>query len=142
MNSEFKEVYDNFLAASHQERINAARNGVGIVLKYLKGQGADDDFLGAFFGTLLGLFIGSDGKITPNEADIYNQVFGTSYSPQELVEYVSQCTTAENYKILNDIVDSMDEDTKVAACVIVLAIITADGEIDETEAGLFEELWA
>ena len=140
MSSGFNDIYNQFLGLSHQERINVARNCTGKLIEFLKGLNADGEFMGAFFGTLLGLFIGADGKITPNEADIYNQIFGTQLSPAELVEFVSKCLTQENYDALNDFVDRMDDENKAAACFIVLAVITADGEIDETEAGLFEEL--
>ena len=142
MSREFNDVYNQFLGFSHQERINCAQNGTAKVLDYLKSKGVSDDFYAAFFGSLIGLFIGADGKITPNETDVFNQVFGTKYSPSELIDYVSKVTTEENYKVLNDVVDGMDEDTKFAACVIALAVIAADGDIDETEAALFEELWA
>ncbi len=142
MSQEFNDVYKTFLNLSHQERVNVAGNATAQVIKYLEGKGAESDLIGAFFGTLLGLFIGADGKITPSEADIYNQLFGTKYSPNELVDYVNSCLTKENYDAVNGIVDNMDKDNKYACCYIVLAIITDDGEIDETEAGLFEELLA
>ena len=142
MNSAFKEVYDQFLAVNHQQRINAAVNGVAEVFKYLEARGADADIQRSFFGTFLGLFIGVDGTITPEEASIFNEIFGTKYAPQELVEFVSQCLTSENYEAINGIVDAMDEETKAKACWIALAVIAADGKVTEEEANLFEDLWA
>ena len=142
MSSAFNEVYDKFLSFTHQERINCAVNGTAKVYTYLKEQGADDEFAGSFFAVLIGLFIGADGQITANEASVFNEVFGTNFTPSDLVDYISQVTNEENYKAVNEIVDRMDEDTKFAACVIVLAVIAADGDINNTEAALFEELWA
>lgn len=141
MSREFNDVYNQFLSFNDEERINCAKKGIERVFEYLNSKSADKEFNAIFFASLIGFFIGADGKITPPEAKVFNQIFNTAYSPYELVDYISKVSTIENFDILNRIIDGMDEDTKFSACIIALAVISADNRIDDSEASLFEELW-
>ena len=142
MSTAFKNVYDQFLEFSPQERISCAKNGLAKTLPYLKQQGMEEKEIVIFFIEIIGLFIGADGKITPNEATVFNKVFGTDFGASDLVSIVSKVTNKEVYDRVNKMVEAMDEGTKFAACTAVLAVIAADGEISEDEATLFEDLWA
>ena len=142
MNSMFQNVYEQFLEFSPQERISCAKTGLAKTIPYLKSKGMDDNDIIIFNIEIVGLFIGADGKITPNEANVFNKVFGTAFEASDLVAIVSKVTTKEVYDRINKVIDGMEEEVKFAACTAVLAVIAADGEISEDEATLFEDLWS
>lgn len=137
-------VYEDFLRLSRQERINVAKNATGEVLEYFKAHGLleDREFALSFFNSLIGYFIGADGKVTPNETAIFNEVFSVNYTPGELAAYLPKFMKAENYAALNEFIDAMDEQHKNYCCFIILAVISADGEISGREKQLFEEILA
>ena len=141
MSAGFKEVYDQFLGYSHQERVNWAIGCSDEVFEYLEKQGVEKDQIGAFFVVLVGLFIGVDGKITPSEAQMFNEIFGSNHNPGDLVDLVSNVTTNEHFNAVNSIIDGMPDEMKAKACAVALVIIASDGEITEDEANVFEELW-
>ena len=95
-----------------------------------------------FYIKLIGLAIGVDGRITPSETDMFNTVFGTGFDPDDLVAIISNVTAKEIYDEVNKTVDEMDPEDKSSACVVVLSVIAADGEIDRNESLLFEGIWA
>lgn len=137
----FNDLYNQFLQLSHQDRVQIAKNGVAQTYDYLDKNGANDDVKLGFFIILIGLLIGADGKITPNETDLFNKIFGAELTPQQLIDTVSEATTNENFGALNDVIDAMDDETKGAALAVALVIISADGEIDDNERAVFEELY-
>ena len=142
MNEGLKEVYNHYLGLSAEERFDYANNAAGAVASFLQAQGCADDDIFGFVLNLVGLAIGADGYITPEETTILNRLFGWSYKPQDLAEFAGNSATVDNLRALDNIVDSMDNDTKLAACVVVLAVISADGEIEENEAAALEILLA
>ena len=50
--------------------------------------------------------------------------------------------STENYLALDDFIDGMGEEQKQFACFIVLAVISADGEVTDKESLLFEKILA
>ena len=142
MNEGLRDVYNHYLGLSAEERKNYADNAAGKVADTLHNKGLKDEDIARFILSLLGLAMGADGKITQSEADILNRLFNSNYTPHELVDFVSSVSSVDSLRALDKVVDSLDDDTKVAACVVVLAVISADGDIDENEAAALEILLA
>ena len=136
------EFYDKFLNLSQKERINLCKNSINGLMEYFKARGylEKENFASSFFTSLIGYFIGVDGNVTPNEAAIFNEVFGTNYSAGQLAGYLPKFMTSKNFTALNNFIDKMDKEHKNFCCYIVLAVITADGSISNRERKLFEEI--
>ena len=138
--TEFKSVYEQFESLSQEDRIAAAKGATLDILNYLNEKNHNDDFKSAFFVILLGALIGVDGTVTESEVEIFNAVFATEFTSKDLVKTISQLSTKENMEILDRIIDSMPEKVKLSACVLCLTVISADGEVGEEEAALFQKI--
>lgn len=141
---QYSEFYAKFTALSQEQRINLCKNSVAKLMEYFQNRGLleHEDFAISFFSSLIGYFIGADGKVTSNEAAIFNEIFGTNYSVNELAKFLPNLMSTENYLALDDFIDGMGEEQKQFACFIVLAVISADGEVTDKESLLFEKILA
>ena len=141
MRQEFEELYNTYLGLSHEEKINAAKYGAYEVYKYFNEKGADNKYISGFLGALIAFFIGADRQVTQQEVDIYNGVFETEFTAEELMDYIKACSEMKHYFSLNRTFDEFPLELKKSACLIPLVVVVADGKITEEEADLFEELW-
>ena len=142
----FNEIYSTYLNCSAEERINLAKGATIELLKFFQQVGLTEDnpeLVQSFFHTLLSLFIGADGKITSSEAAIYNEIFGTNYSPNEMVGFVGKVIKdKEDFVAIDTFIDQMNQEQKVLCCYIILAVITADGDVTAEESAAFEKILA
>ena len=141
---EYNEFYQKFIDLSRDERMNLCKNATGELLEAFKKRGLleNQDFALSFFTSLIGFFIGADGKVTPNETAIFNEIFGVNYSPNELAGFLPKIMDTDNFIALDDFIDGLTQEEKNFACYIILAVISADGEVSEREARLFERVLA
>lgn len=141
---QYSDFYKQFTDLSSQERMNLCKNSIGELMKFFKERGLleHEDFAISFFSSLIGYFIGADGKVTSNEAAIFNEIFGTNYSVNELAKFLPNLMSTDNYLALDDFIDGMNEEQKRFACYIILAVISADGEVSDRESLLFEKILA
>ena len=141
---EYSEFYQKFIDLSREERMNLCKNATGQLLEAFQKRGLleNQDFALSFFGSLIGFFIGADGKVTPNETAIFNEIFGANYSPSDLAGILPKMMDTENFVALDDFIDGLSQEEKNLACYIILAVISADGEVSEREARLFERILA
>ena len=142
--SQYSDFYKQFTDLSREQRMNLCKNSVAELMAFFKQKGLleDEDFALSFFTSLIGYFIGADGKVTANEAAIFNEIFGTNYVPGDLAQLLPSLMSTENYLALDEFIDGMNEEQKNYACYIVLAVISADGEVSDSEARLFERILA
>ena len=140
--SQYSDFYRKFTELSREQRMNLCKNSVAELMDFFKRQGLleHEDFAISFFTSLIGYFIGADGKVTSNEAAIFNEIFGTDYSVNDLAKLLPNILTTENYVALDSFIDEMNEEQKNYACYIILAVISADGEVSDKEALLFERI--
>ena len=140
--SQYSDFYRKFTELSREQRMNLCKNSVAELMAFFKRRGLleHEDFAISFFSNLIGYFIGADGKVTSNEAAIFNEIFGTDYSVNDLAKMLPNILTTENYVALDSFIDEMNEEQKNYACYIILAVISADGEISDKEALLFERI--
>lgn len=141
---QYSDFYKQFTSLSQEERMNLCKNSIGELMKFFdeKGLLEHQDFAVSFFSSLIGYFIGVDGKVTSNEAAIFNEIFGTQYSVSDLAKLLPNLMSTENYLALDDFIDGMEERQKLLCCYIILAVISADGEVSDRESLLFEKILA
>ena len=141
---QYSDFYKQFTDLTQEQRMNLCKNSVGELMKFFdeKGLLENQDFALSFFSSLIGYFIGSDGKVTGNEAAIFNEIFGTNYNVNELAKLLPSLMSTENYLALDEFIDGMDDEQKRLCCYIILAVISADGEVSDKESLLFEKILA
>ena len=140
--SKYNDFYKRYINLSQTERMKLCKDSVADIMKYFDKQGLlkNEDFAISFFSSLIGYFIGVDGQVTSNETAIFNEIFGSNYSNSELAKFLPNLMSNDNFKALDEFIDSMDEEHKCLCCYVVLAVISADGEVTSKEAALFEKI--
>ena len=141
---QYSDFYKQFTDLTPNERMNLCKNATAELMKFFDERGLleHEDFAISFFTSLIGFFIGADGKVTSSEAAIFNEIFGTNYSPADLAHNLPNLMSTENYVALDSFIDGMADEQKKLCCYIILAVISADGEVSEREALLFEKVLA
>ena len=132
------DIFEEFLSCTLEERCNIAVNSVNKLTEFFHKAGLLDDkggeeFLVTFIAVLMGQAIGADGVITPNEAKVFNAVFDRNLSPNELRDFIGNSLEIQSLESVDNIVDSLPEEQKQFVAYIILAVISADGDIDEIE---------
>ena len=142
--SEYTDFYKQFTDLTEQQRMNLCQNAIAELMEDFEKRGLlkHEDFAISFFTSLIGFFIGADEKVTRSEAAIFNEIFSTHYSPEELAKFLPNLMTADNYIALDEFIDGMDQRQKQLACYVILGVISADGEVTEREAALFQRILA
>ncbi len=132
------DIFEEFLSCTLEERCNIAVNSVNKLTEFFRKAGMLNDkegeeFLITFIAVLMGQAIGADGVITPNEAKVFNAVFDRNLSPHELRDFIGNSCEIQSLESIDNIVDSLPEEQKQFVAYIILAVISADGNIDEIE---------
>jgi uncharacterized tellurite resistance protein B-like protein len=132
------DIFEEFLSCTLEERCNVAVNSADKLTEFFRKSGMLNDkegeeFLVTFIAVLMGQAIGADGVITPNEAKVFNAVFDRNLTPKELNNFVSSACEIQSLESVDNIVDSLPEEQKQFVAYIILAVISADGDIDEIE---------
>ena len=137
-----KKIYKEFLAHSEQERLSISRHAVIEVLSFLNDAGLDKEAGMGFINCAMGLFISADRKVSDGETKLYNAIFGTGFSANDLAVLFETCVGEEYLHLLDETIDAMPLEIKNNVCLIGLEILTADGEISDKELEVFERILA
>ena len=101
---------------------------------------ADDDFV-EFTIYLVRLGVSADRMLTQAEYDLWHNAFRVALSPQQFHDMTNGGAAPEFIEKMDQLVDSLDEETKKAACTIVMCFIAIDGEVTDTEFDLLVKLF-
>lgn len=142
MANSIQDIYRDFLNHSESERLELARNAAGVVIRFLGETGLTDEQQLNFFFSAVGLFIAADGKVTAEEARLFNSLLGTQLSQQDLANGFANSSSVEFINAMDEIIDSMPEDDKTALCILGLTFLTSDGELTQREVAVFEKILA
>lgn len=139
MNEELKSLYLEFVNMSNDERLQAAEEGARDVLKWVKGQGLSDEDTIYFLTGAIKLFVASDGEVSKEEWILFNQLFDSTISFDNFVDYISRID--EDYFVsFNKLIDAMDVSAKSSLCLVGLAFLSADDKLTAEELAIFEEV--
>ena len=137
---EFRELYQKYVNQSHEERVNVAQRAAANVLGALKDGGIDDEITFNFLTNVIKLFVSADRNCTEAECRLFNDVMGTSLSYEQFYNLTNGGSDPEFVKAMDELIDSLPDDSKVDVCTFGLTIIAADDTITGAEQALFERI--
>lgn len=140
MNEQLKELYNQYLNHSNEERIQVAQAACGVLVQFLKEAGLDEEQSFAFFMNVVRLFVSADRSCSEEEADLFNEILGANVSYEDFFNATNGGANPEFIKAMDELIDSMPEDPKIATCVLGLTFLAADGELTQAEVDVFERI--
>ena len=127
------DVFEQFLALSHGERVQAGKRAASEILGYCQSQGLNDKDSLAFFCSVTRLFVSVDRSCEQGEYDLFVDVTGFEISPQEFFELTNHGADPEFVKAMRELIASMSEEARTAVAVFGACICSADGDVNSEE---------
>ena len=138
-----EELFQLYLDQTPQQRYEAACRAGQLLKQWLDNEsGMEEDDKGAFLFYSIGMFIAADGVLTRGELDMFNAIYDGKFSPEDLGKYFAGCAEKDFVEKMDQFIDSMPQEPKLALCSVGLCILTSDGELNEYEIALFHKILA
>ena len=137
---EFRELYQQYVNQSHEQRVSVAQRAAGNVLMALKDANVEDEITFNFLTDLIKLFVSADKNCSEEECQLFNDVMGTSLSYEQFYNLTNGGSDPAFVQTMDEIIDSLPDDVKVDVCTFGLTIIAADDTITGAEQSLFEKI--
>lgn len=141
MREELKEIYEQYLVLSDEDRINEARIAASSTLEALNKEYPDNPNNARLLMLVIRMCINMDNKVSVEECNLFNNLFNTNFSFEQFEEMILYKDKGE-FDHLDAITDRLPEEIKLDLCLLGLVFLSADGLLTEEEVEKFEELLA
>ena len=141
MREELKEIYEQYLVLSDEDRINEARIAASSTLEALNKEYPDNPNNARLLMLVIRMCINMDNKVSVEECKLFNNLFNTNFSLEQFEEMMLYKDQGE-FDQLDAITDRLPEEIKLDLCLLGLVFLSADGLLTEEEVEKFEELLA
>ena len=141
MREELKEIYEQYLVLSDEDRINEARIAASSTLEALNKEYPDNPNNARLLMLVIRMCINMDNKVSVEECNLFNNLFNTNFSIEQFEEMMLYKDQGE-FDQLDAITDRLPEEIKLDLCLLGLVFLSADGLLTEEEVEKFEELLA
>ena len=145
MNEELRNIYQTYLDAPAADRIEIAKQSFGVVAHFCQEQGLSDEDGLNFILNCIRLFVSADRKCSETEYRLFLDMTGMSedqFTVENFYEMTNGGSDPEFINALDEVIDSMDDDAKLALCQLGLAFLSSDGQLTSTEIAIFEKILA
>ena len=141
MREELKEIYEQYLVLSDEDRINEARIAASSTLEALNKEYPDNPNNARLLMLVIRMCINMDNKVSVEECKLFNNLFNTNFSLEQFEEMMLYKDQGE-FDQLDAITDRLPEEIKLDLCLLGLVFLSADGLLTEEEVEKVEELLA
>ena len=135
-----EEVYEDVVKLSHDERVAFGKEKLQLVAHWLLERDLSEEKIGDFILRLTSLFSSADNVANQAEYKVFIDITGFDISYLDFHYLVSLHNSPEKVEEMNDIIDTFPKEIKFAICHYGLALLSADGVINEKERELFERI--
>ena len=143
MNEELRNIYQAYLDAPESDRVQLAQEAFGIVARFCHDQGLSDEDGLNFVLNSIKLFVAADRRVSEAEYKLFLQMTNlqpADFDAQTFFEMVQGGSDPEFIQGMDEIIDSMADDAKLALCTMGLAFLTSDGQLTAAELQVFEKI--
>ena len=140
MNAKLQDIYSNYLNQSEEERITVAQKATAAIAGFFSESGLTQKESLNFYINIVRLFVSADRRCSQQEVNLFNKILGADYSYEDFFNLTNGGSNPEFVKAMDDIIDTMPEEPKIAVCVLGLTFLAADGELKESEIDIFERI--
>ncbi|MCR4911770.1 MAG: hypothetical protein K5925_04535 [Bacilli bacterium] len=140
MNAKLQDIYSNYLNQTEEERIAVAQKATAAIAGFFSESGLTQKESLNFYINIVRLFVSADRRCSQQEVNLFNKILGVDYSYEDFFNLTNGGSNPEFVKAMDDIIDTMPEEPKIAVCVLGLTLLAADGELKESEIDIFERI--
>lgn len=137
---EFRELYQQYVNHSHEQRVAVAQKAAANVLAALDQGGIEDEVKFSFLTNVIKLFVSADKNCTELECRLFNDVLGTSLTYEQFYNLTNGGSDPQFIQAMDELIDALPDEVKVDVCTFGLTIIAADDTITGSEQAIFERI--
>lgn len=140
MNNEFNEFLRKVVTLEPREKVNLAQNSLAQLIEGLKAAGHNDEEITAAIFNLAKLFIASDRRFTEAEYLFFRAVTGLDVDAKALYEFTGGGASEEFRQASLEFFKGLDKESRGAAFMFGVSILSCDNNIDFNEIDLIGEI--
>lgn len=137
----FEGLMQKMVDLSYDERLAVARHNFFKLCSTLPCFFGDDQATASqAILVLVTASLGADGVLTEEECRFFNNLMGSNHSRETLLNTVTNFDYAESVEVVEELADTVDEDTRTSLLTLCLCFLAADRSITPGESDLIERL--
>lgn len=135
-----EELINSYLRLNPQERRDAAVRAGQVVENFLSQTTLSQEEQQNFLLYSIGMFVAADGNLSRGELELFNGIYNVNANADQVAELFGRCQDPNFVNTLDELIDSMPDDAKIALCSVGLCVLTADGQLTKEEVELFAKI--
>lgn len=142
MNNEFRDVLQQIVNLSYEQKVGLAASSISDLIPELKKLFGDKE-VSAIIMAIISTAIAADGQLAPEEYAFAKALFGAAgmeMSDEDLVKTIKIYSTDSGYDIVRNVSKVLPSDVKSKLVTGVAAICAIDNTIDKNEIAFLTTL--
>ncbi len=125
---------------SMEQRVNIAHQATDSIITQLKKLEISTEAITAFLINIFKLFVSGDKKTRKDEYVLFKTLFNLDIDTDTFFDLTNYGSDEKFVAQIDDLVDSSPNEVAVAVATLGILIITADGEVTDSEKALLERI--
>ena len=125
---------------SMEQRVNIAHQATDAIIVQLKKLEISTEAITAFLINIFKLFVSGDKKTRKDEYILFKTLFNLDIDTDTFFDLTNYGSDEKFVAQIDDLVDSSPNEVAVAVATLGILIITADGEVTDSEKALLERI--
>lgn len=125
---------------SMEQRVNIAHQATDSIIAQLKKLEISTEAITAFLINIFKLFVSGDKKTRKDEYILFKTLFNLDIDTDTFFDLTNYGSDEKFVAQIDDLVDSSPNEVAVAVATLGILIITADGEVTDSEKALLERI--
>ncbi len=134
------ELINQSKTMSMDQRLSIAHEATGAIISQLKKLDISTDATSTFLINIFKLFVSGDKKTRNDEYVLFKELFNLSIDKDTFFNITNYGADANFIKEIDELVDCAPQEVAVAVATLGILIITADGEVTDSERALLERI--
>ncbi len=136
----FDQLLQQYVNYSYGELVAIAREGLNGSVPSIRRYFGNDDAASSFLMVLVGSCLGVDGELSVREATFINEVMETNMDVDWLIASATACSDEESFQLVDDVIDALDTDAKLALSSFCISVMAVDETISRSEVRYISKL--
>ncbi len=125
---------------SMDQRVSIANSATSTIIAQLKKLNVSTEATSAFLINIFKLFVSGDKKTRNDEYVLFKKLFNLDIDNDTFFNITNYGSDSNFVKEMDELVDASPNEVAVAVATLGILIITADGEVTDSEKALLERI--